>query len=100
MATATAVLASHATLTASTVDTITFAADLEQIEVLNRDGAAEIYFKVGSKPEPPADPTVGGADCYSIPAAIGSAKVSVQASGVTVVKLISSGTPKYSVTAA
>jgi len=89
-------LAVHAkTLTAATVDTVTFSADLDQVEVVNEDGAAAIYFTVdGSTPQ------VAGNNTYYLPAAIGGLQVTVPTSGNTVVKVISAGTPKYGVSAA
>ncbi|WP_405673256.1 hypothetical protein [Streptomyces sp. NBC_01530] len=84
----------HATLAAATVDTITFDADYTTVEIVNRDGAAEIYATVDTG----ITPTVGGAGCDVLPAAIGS--LTVDASGYgspTTIKLISSGTPAYSV---
>lgn len=84
----------HATLTAATVDTITFDADYTSVEIVNRDGSAEIYVTVDSN----NSPTVGGAGCDVLPAAIGSLIVDASAYGPpTTIKLISSGTPAYSV---
>lgn len=83
----------HGTLVAATVDTVTFTGiDFNEVEVLNRNGAAEIYFTVDG-----TAPTVGGTNCYVLPAAITSAIVGVPTTGATVVKLISAGTPTYSV---
>lgn len=82
----------HHVLAAATVDTVTFAADHGEIEVLSRDGAAEIYFTVDG-----STPTVGGTNCFVQPAGVGSTIVAVRARGGTVVKLISAGTPAYSV---
>jgi hypothetical protein len=82
----------HVTLTANVVSTLTFDQDFENIEVLNVDGASEVYFRVGA-----TAPTVGGTGCHVLPAAIGSVEVEVFTSGATVVKLISAGTPKVSV---
>ena len=85
--------AAHAkTLTAATVDTVTFDADFSSIEVISHDGAAAIYFTVDG-----TTPTVGGANTYFIPAAVASREVKVGTAGDTAVKLISSGTPTYSV---
>ena len=84
----------HATLAAATVDTITFDADYTSVEIVNRDGSAEIYATVDTG----ITPTVGGAGCDVLPAAIGS--LTVDASGYgspTTIKLISAGTPAYSV---
>jgi hypothetical protein len=71
----------HATLVANTVTTLTFDEDFDRVEVLNVDGAAEVYFRFGS-----TNPTVGG-----------SVEAQPRLSRATVVKLISSGTPKVSV---
>lgn len=84
--------AAHHSLVAATVDTVTMANDFDQVEVLNRDGAAEIYFTVDG-----SAPTVGGANCQVLPACIGAAICGVASSGNTVVRLISAGTPAYSV---
>jgi len=88
----------HGTLTANTVAAVTvpdrsFAA----IEVMNRDGAAEIYFLVNRSGET-TDPTVGGDDCEVLPAATSTLEIDAE-SGEVVIKLISTGTPKYSVRA-
>ncbi len=92
---------SHGTLEAATVATVTVTAakatgavnqiGLPAIEVLNRSGSAEIYFTVNG-----ADPTVGGEDCHVLPAAVCALSVPGVGSPVTV-KLISVGTPTYSV---
>lgn len=82
----------HGTLVADTVTTVTLDSDAQEVEVLNRDGAAEIYFTVDG-----ADPTVEGDDCQVLPAAIGAVQVRAPGGGVTDVKLISEGTPTFSV---
>lgn len=84
----------HGTLTADTVDTVTITPDAEEIEVVNVDGAAAIYFRVGG-----AAPTVEGDDCEVVPGAIGVLRVATPGDAPYTVKLISSGTPKYSVRA-
>lgn len=86
----------HGTLTADTVATVTLDTDALRIEVVNRDGADEIYFLVdpGS-----TNPTVHGDDCEVLPAVITAQTCRSRASGVSVVKMISSGTPKYTVRA-
>lgn len=84
----------HATLTAGTADTINLDGDYTSVEILNRSGTAEIYATVDTT----IVPTVGGANCDILPAAIGS--LTIDASGYgspTVVQLISSGTPAYTV---
>jgi len=78
------------TLTPSTVTTVTLNGDARSVEVMNLDGAAAIWFTVDG-----ADPTVNGADEYALPAAISSRPVKSPASGTTVIKLISSGSPRY-----
>lgn len=80
------------TLTADTVEEFTLDADYNSVEVLNGDGAAEVFFRVDGE-----DPEVDAAGCYYLPAAIGSLAVEVTSGDVTVVKAISSGTPKVSV---
>jgi hypothetical protein len=81
------------TLGASTVDTVTFDHDCERVEVLS-DGAAKLYFTVDG-----TAPSVGGQNTYVLPAGAANSKiVQVPTAGNTAVKLISSGTPMYSVT--
>lgn len=84
--------ARHGTLAATIVTTINVGSDARDIEVLNRDGAAEIFFTVDG-----TEPTIEGDDMYVLPAAIGSMVVQSPGAGDTVVKLRSVGTPKYSV---
>jgi hypothetical protein len=81
----------HKTLVASTVDTVTFSKDCDRVEIVNRDGAAELYFTTDG-----TSPTVGGNNALVLPAAMGS-YVTTAVGGLSVVKLISSGTPAYSV---
>lgn len=93
------------TLVASTVDTVTFSVGGDttvvgwanvpkRVEILT-DGAADIYYtKDGSTP------SVGGNGTYRIPAAGGSTIFDTKDSNdqdPVVIKLISAGTPKYSV---
>lgn len=88
-------------LAAGVVDTVTFAGEPEVragvvrvVEVVG-DGTAAIYFTVTGTP------VVGSGDSYELPAGvISSRQVSAAANAATAVKLISSGTPKYSVTRA
>lgn len=82
----------HATLVATTVTTFTFDTDFTQVEVLNVDGAAAVYFTVDG-----SAPTVEGEGAMVLPAAIGGLVVPSARRGGTVVKAISSGTPKVSV---
>lgn len=83
------------TLVASTVDTVTIQRDTRSVEVTNLDGAAAIYFTVDG-----TTPTVAGASTYELPAVPSSREVPApKVEDATVVKLISSGTPSYSVAA-
>lgn len=80
-------------LVASTVDTVTFTdIDLPEVEVLS-DGSADIYVSFGAT----TTPTVAGGMCYRVPAGNTAAVFTPRTSGDTVVKLISAGTPTYSV---
>lgn len=82
----------HLTLSANLASVVTFEQDYDRIEILNVDGAAAVYFRVGQ-----TDPTVAGTGSQVLPAAIGSIEVDVTTSGPTEVRLISAGTPKVSV---
>jgi hypothetical protein len=81
-------------LVASTVDTVTFtASDRARVRVYNDTGTAAIFFTVDG-----STPTVNGANTYRVPASGGAyMDVEVLTGSATVVKLISSGTPVYSV---
>jgi hypothetical protein len=91
----------HGTLVAGVVTTVQLDEPFEDVEVLNRSGSAEIYFRLDG-----VAPTVGGTDCQVVPASISG----VQVNGITslaqkadgsipgsTVKLISSGTPTFTV---
>jgi hypothetical protein len=86
------------TLTAATVDTVTFAgtdnqADKTAVRVWNDTGAVAIFFTLDG-----TDPTVAGAKTYRVPAVAGACtEVVPLGATATTVKLISSGTPTYSV---
>jgi hypothetical protein len=83
----------HGQLAANTVDVVTMNADWESIQVVNRSGTAEIYFTVNGTAA-----TVGGANCYVLPACLGVATpTGINFNAVTVIQLISSGTPTYSI---
>lgn len=92
------------TLVAATADTVTFAlgstgtpgwANVPKSLKIVTDGAAALYFTTDG-----STPTVAGTNTYEMAAAAGSVTVSVvdsNAQDAVVVKLISAGTPKYSV---
>lgn len=88
--------ASHGQLVANTPTTITFTDPIPHVEVINRDGTAEIFWTVGTAPGPPA-PTVGGADSNITPASLCSFERDDHGPTANTVILISAGTPKYSV---
>lgn len=84
------------TLTANTADTVTFLADALSIEVMT-DGTAAVYVTVDG-----TTPTISGANTFKLPA-VGSwntLTLSVPNEGAPVVKLLSAGTPVYSVSIA
>lgn len=80
------------TLVASTVDTVTFLRNFQEVEIYT-DGTASIFFTVDG-----STPTVLGPTCLYMPAAgsVRTVRVPKREASV-VVKLISAGTPKYSV---
>lgn len=99
----------HGTLTASTVTTVTLpsrlaptaAGAIGHAEITNVDGADKIYFQVLSNANSSTVPTVAGNDCEVLPAVPGSMTVPLPTEGgdPVLVKMISSGTPVYSVRA-
>lgn len=77
------------TLTADTVDTVVFdGTDLDSVQVISLDGAAAIWYTLDG-----STPTVGGANCYVVPATVAVDTQEPPTSGQTVVTLISAGTP-------
>ena len=88
----------HKTLVAATVDDVTLTGRGGRVEIMNRTGTAEIYFTLDG-----TAPTVKGDGTDVIPASVGASVIldaSLAAdSGSEVIKLISSGTPEYSVIA-
>ncbi|MDP9149138.1 MAG: hypothetical protein M3O36_04235 [Myxococcota bacterium] len=82
-------------LAANAVDTVTISRAHDPVEVW-ADGTAAVYFTVDG-----TTPTVGGQNCFEIPAGGAAVRDQVTTPGAsnTVVKLVSAGTPKYSVTA-
>ena len=92
---ATDVASYNNTAVASTVDTVTIARDAEFVRVYFDAGTTAIFFTTDG-----STPTVNGVNCYRVPATVGAAtSVNVTGSSPTIVKLISSGTPTYSVQA-
>lgn len=79
------------TLAAGVVDSVTFAEDLREIEVMT-SGASDIFVSFGD-----VVPTVNGNQCFRIQSLVGSVVLPVKQSGPTKVNLISAGTPVYSV---
>lgn len=79
-------------LAANTVDAVEFSSDLTRVEVVKDSGAA-IYFTIDG-----SEPSIKGTDCFYLPAGVAcSREVSSPAYKTTVVRLISAGTPTYSV---
>lgn len=84
-------------LAASVVDTVTLTASgrrsTARVEV-SGDGTAAIYFTIDG-----STPTVKGKKTYELPAAVAAREVTAHVEGDSdvVVKLISAGTPSYSV---
>lgn len=94
MASHSAVTAVHATLTAATVDDVTLSAFTGHFVIINR-GTDPISYLFGAAP---GDPTELGDDTLVVPAS--AAVTHDWVAGVDlVVKLISAGTPAYSVQA-
>ncbi len=78
----------HGTLGANTVDTVTLTARTSNVEVYNRGTTDTIYFTVDG-----TTPTVAGNETIALPPGVCYQWLAP----VGVVKLISSGTPAYSV---
>lgn len=82
----------HGTLTATVVATVSIGAAPDSISVINR-GTVDIFATVNG-----TDPTVNGDDTFAVPAGgYRSIRVANDSDGTVAVKLISSGTPAYSV---
>jgi len=93
MADYTVTLSKHATLIATTVDSVTITEKrFDAVEVTNRDGAAEIYYTIDG-----STPAVGADNTWVLPAAVSSRVHDAAGDGNVKVELISAGTPKYSV---
>jgi len=81
--------AKHATLSAATVDTVNLAYSGSVLRVRNRSTTDPFYFTIDG-----TEPTVAGDETYFVGA---SENVTLEAVIVSTVKLISSGTPDYTV---
>lgn len=79
------------TLSASTVDTVTFTDDIDRVRIIT-DGAAKMYVTVDG-----STPTVSGAKTHLLPASVSVLEIQMADADDLAVKLISSGTPTYSV---
>ena len=79
------------TLVANTVDTVMFTTDALAVEVYS-NGSAAIYVTVDG-----STPTVGGGSTWELPALQCVRTIRLTGPGIPVVKLISAGTPIYSV---
>lgn len=64
----------------------------ELVEVLNRNGAGEIYFRLDG-----TDPVIGGDDSQVVPAVIGATEVGGIVTQPTTVLLISAAACDYTV---
>lgn len=78
-------------LTANVEDRLEFKTSFEEIEVTS-DGVEALYFTVDGSP-----PKIGGAQSHRLPRVPSTRTVEVPGGGNTVVRLISEGTPTYSV---
>src|SRR5690242_1280724 len=85
-------IAKHAfTLTANTVETVTFAGNIAAAEVIS-DGAAACFYTVDG-----STPAVNGGNCYILPAGTTSVDTRRMDGSADVLKFISTGTPTLSV---
>ena len=101
----------HGTLVANTVTSVTLPTRITpttpgsygSVEIINVDGLSIIYFLVLSATQTTAGlaPTVAGNDCEILPATVSGQILRLPTEGgdPVTVKLISAGTPKYTVRA-
>jgi hypothetical protein len=80
--------------TGASVATVDLGQDANEVRVVNRNGTAEIYFRVDG-----LDPIIGGDDTFVLPAQIGSLTVQTRGTSNVVVKLASTGAATFSVMA-
>ncbi len=91
----------HGVLTANAVTAIQLPlARYDSVEIINRDGAAEIYYAVSTAKKPVADPAVYGNDVDVLPAVMNAVLVNAPDGTQITVKMISSGAPAYTIRAA
>lgn len=98
MATISKATAAHATLSGTTVDTVTITGGYGAVEVANRSGATTLYVTVDVGTAPTA-PTAAGDDTFFVPPGT-TLLIDTQKDGIsggTVVKIIGNGND-YSVT--
>jgi hypothetical protein len=91
----------HEALVANAVTTVVLN-NGQNVKVINRTGTDEIYFNVGKNDsgndqQVPADPTVGGDDCYVVPAVMGASEKIEFGPGPVTVQLISASIQSFSV---
>jgi hypothetical protein len=79
----------HATLTATTVDTVTLNAPQTKVKVVNRHATEVLWVTISRTGTAPADPTIGGDDTYFVAPANGS-ETFYSRSGV-IVKVLGNG---------
>jgi hypothetical protein len=74
-------------LVAATADTVTFADNISTVEVIS-DGLSPVWYTLDG-----STPTVGGTNCYYIPATIAIDRRDLVSGATDTVKLISAGSP-------
>lgn len=87
----------HGQLVGGVVRRVEFTENYRAVEVLSRDDTAEIFVLVGSTTQEPKEVSVGMNEADILPAAIGAVEIPSPEAGNTVVKLISTGTPTFSI---
>lgn len=92
MASGTAAPNWHSTLSGSVVDTVVLGSAWDTIQIMNRSGTSEIYYTVDG-----STPTIGGVNTRVLPASICADAPPIPEGTPVTVKLLSSGTPTYSV---
>ena len=91
MATHSAATAVHATLVATVVDTVTITSQSSELVIYNRSSLSDLYFRVDG-----TNPQIAGDDSHIVP--INSNRRIGPPDPINIqVKLISVGTPPYSV---